>query len=311
MLVGTYQQYKRDTDCFTTWLSEIAIVCGYSPKVSRTVRGSAETQVPKSNGNARTSSRRGPGREGKTTEIRKGLLHESDTRYVVTSQQLEEQARIVANCQKPRVSIPTAVLQAIERAIEARKKCLRWYEDCAQEDKVSNRGYADFIHLLERVLQTLTSGPAAGAIPKPQSAVKKENCGELIVIAQKSPQFATDGLSNKFNNKFASLKVEEGNREAESLTPSKLQEDNHGIGKIDMSIELATSKEADANFELFCFFQDLVDTQHQSLEALSRARNSFDHGNRHDDRRFAPYQRSRSRSSRSKLRILQIHASPL
>ena len=78
ILPGTYQRYKRDTSYFTRWLFETAVACGYYPNLSRSKAESA-------------------GVEQKN----------SAPKYVVTSQQLVEQARVVAKSRASSLSIPT------------------------------------------------------------------------------------------------------------------------------------------------------------------------------------------------------------
>ena len=173
-LFGTYQRYKQDTTQFTTWLSKAAIACGFNPaKFTKLTDASAQPSIkskaqpdskaPKLKGRARKLARDALAQEVKAraeAEAKKSREDKADKptiRYAVTSKELLAQAKQVASSRDPTITVPQTVLFVLKRAIQARKKCIAWFEKGGGEDQACTDNHAKFVIVLEEVVSILMS----------------------------------------------------------------------------------------------------------------------------------------------------------
>ncbi|CAG8975903.1 hypothetical protein HYALB_00006520 [Hymenoscyphus albidus] len=124
-LFGIYQNYKKDTGVFNSWLTTTAIKCGY------------------------------------THDTLPSHTFEEPTIIKVSVALLLQQAKYLAN-QKPPIQVPYIVVRSARRAIEARWKCRQLYDDilAGMEDgnaalKKSNEGHEYFVNTMEAILEIL------------------------------------------------------------------------------------------------------------------------------------------------------------
>ena len=168
-LFGTYCRYKENTTKFaakfTTWLSKAAIKCGFdatkisgSAQPSGTSNAHQETRTPRLKGCARKLAREAAAAKAKRVESpQANKSNNSKLGYGVVSKELLAQAKLVASCLDLKVSLPQAMINLVQGAIEARQKCSMWFENSGKGDDVSNRSHVKFTDILKEIVKILTS----------------------------------------------------------------------------------------------------------------------------------------------------------
>jgi len=157
-LSSSYQQYKQDTNVFTTWLHQAARACGY--KSATTPPAETATKSPAAGVITAPSQRL----KGKARKLAKqsGASRPSEpvkpvpkaTKYKVTTQELLQQVEVVVKSTKKNVGLPGGIQSVLQRAISARQRCAIWYAQSGG-DVASNKGHQKFIETLQNALNLL------------------------------------------------------------------------------------------------------------------------------------------------------------
>lgn len=151
-LVGTYRQYKADTKFVATWLASTARSLGYtsdaipleSDLIESTAGKTKKKAKPKTKKQIRDAARRIPKEQRK---------------YVISVDEFLPLALYIKTELKLPSRVPTSVLVAIRRVIEARNETSKWF--MAQTTNSDGGAHAHFVDILKKVedmLQPLTSG---------------------------------------------------------------------------------------------------------------------------------------------------------
>ncbi|KAB8294266.1 hypothetical protein EYC80_009693 [Monilinia laxa] len=279
-LSSSYKRYKDDTNIFSTWLGQTAVKCGYKPNPSaRRVFSNASatsesssystsssssifsatsatsttfistsisntSNISKSANLSKTSNRlKGKARKNaKKAKVSTSTQVLEKTVVIMSTRDLVEQAKVIAEHKKTAVVFPSVIHRVAERAIHARRRFLKWFQNAQSEDEEVNASHEHFIGVLETILDILTPCYESG---------KKENGkfgGEFKV--KENLDFAT--------NIFEMLDVEDIADEdlnAPELIPRRAKV----IPKSTPleTYELDTDLEIDVPFISFCFFEDL------------------------------------------------------
>jgi hypothetical protein len=277
-LAGSYQQYKNDTNVFTTWLSKAAAACGYkSPRAaaapppsppkpfltskSLTATSSASnlTLAEKLRAQAeKKAKKREEKKKGTSLDLAPEPVPIPTLKHTVKTQELLRQAEAVS--EGPKTKIPDAVMLVVERAIQARKRCTAWFERTGIDNSQSTDGHRHFIEILEQTLKILKpdyspkDGPSGSMGPKMAATSRKASSSSQV--------HDLSGLSNR----FSSLQMD-GTEDTTEITVAieaisaasgpKLQKaEPRATPTIDM-FELDYDDSFDPMFDVFCFFEDL------------------------------------------------------
>ena len=271
-LFGIYQRYKQDTTHVTTWLSKAAITCGSDPasftkqtvtSVQPSIENEAQrdSKTPKLKGRARKLAREAAATKAKEQEPAQGCQADGKTkRYAVSSRDLLVQAKVVATSRNPSIDVPETVVCVLQRAIDARRRCLLWFEKRSGKDETSNQSHAKFVDILEQVHSALVSSSTTQASSKHLGGKSKEENepGRPTKLPQKGKQSTSSTLKNRFD----ALQIEESTF-ADNVPPTA-DAPPREVGKnlANALFELEPPKEENTEFELFCFTQDMIEVQH-------------------------------------------------
>lgn len=259
ILAGSYKRYKEDTNVFATWLSKTAKACGYKPPVPKNLEKTA-TNTSKVN----TPASQGARLKGKARKEAK-LAAESNgepsrdstqdnvpvTRYTMRTVDLLEQAKVVANCTKPRIQIPLNILRVVQRAIQARQRCAAWFHKTGAKKDNSTEGHAHFISVLEKALAILESCCTA----------KDKKLGGSMHEQKVKHSVSADTDGDSLSNRFNMLDVEDTNDAvldvaASDITAAKKSPTSTAQSANDI-YELEIMYAADLSFIVYCFFEDM------------------------------------------------------
>ncbi|KAF8855489.1 hypothetical protein BDZ45DRAFT_502211 [Acephala macrosclerotiorum] len=279
ILTGSYQRYKNDTNVFTTWLAKTAASCGYkAPKSARKEQPPPPTPSPptpraaapkstltlaeklraQAEEKAKKAAKKKEEKRNPTATNAAAADTEpeplSTTKHYVRTRDLLRQAEIVSKNAK--VKIPDTIVQVVERAIKARRRCADWFASTGVENGHSTEGHLHFIEILEQAVGILkpssgnTAAEAPKTTPKPQPKPK---------LRPETHNF--NGLSNRFSN----LEVEELEDIADASATiqvlnigSKLVPKSKAPPPKNVDVyELETDNAYDKGFDVFCFFEDL------------------------------------------------------
>ncbi|KAI0383379.1 hypothetical protein F5Y04DRAFT_287511 [Hypomontagnella monticulosa] len=198
-LVGSYQQYKSDTDSIAAWLASTAKSCGYVP--------ANETPKPASQGRLKGKAR---------AEAKKqNASMSSSKKHIIKIKDFVPLAEFVAS--KRSVSVPNSLITTLRRVIVARGGFgERLAEKGASIDESSDYNHSYFIGILERVEEIL----------KPRIKCHSTSASSIPDKNKKPSATTTDGISNQ----FASLNVYDPSEDfleaPEFERPEKPKEDN-------------------------------------------------------------------------------------
>jgi hypothetical protein len=255
-LASTYENYKKDTNFFLTWLHNKAITCGY--------RSPLPSDSPDSQDQAKRSSSRLKGKARKEAKLLAANTASSATKipkppskHVISTKELLLQAETVAKSTNPIVKVPEVVQKLLHDAICARKRCSAWFqrmkvEETRSENDDSNETHEHFISVLESAFQLLKP-----RFESSQRSVDPETseAGDAVPHYGNPP----DNLGNRFEH----LEVEELDEESYNSIPSTTSTAEAGTRKDDGNIsrddvyEFELAKDAELSFGIYCFYEDL------------------------------------------------------
>ena len=254
---SSYRKYKQDTNIFTTWLAKAAARWGWrrdhlQEEVTPAEPHAAQSKAPKLKGRAQklvykagVSEKAPPIAQISDTQAKASV----STKYSVDSKTLLEQARFVANCTKPKITIPNTVLWAVNQAISARKRFSTWYRESGRE---SDAGHVHFIRVLEEALALLQQTNDNGEKSR-----------------EKSPS-DHDASTTQLNNRFEALEIDEVELDGQFMaeeaktTRDSAPPPNHDENEV---YELELPNQLDFAFDIFCFFEDLHQIQDRVRQA--------------------------------------------
>jgi hypothetical protein len=264
-LSGSYKRYKEDTNVFATWLSNTARVCGYKQDVAKKPSATQTTINPHSpvvqapsarlKGKARKEAKTAASASGptSTTAASPAIKSALGTREIIV------QAALIADSKKPPIIVPVVIQGVLRQVIQARKRCTAWFQKAASEYKSpeqerSNTAHEHFIAVLERACEIL--GPC---FEHPQSHRAVPSQPKKVSSNATSPK-----STNYLSNLFESLDVEDVNdheldicaAEAITVVP-KSRPTAPGKSQAVGVFELDMGTNADLQFIIFCFYEDL------------------------------------------------------
>lgn len=224
---GTYKCYKADTNAFVSWLTTAAIECGYDLN---------NPPNPHSSKPAGTAKKE----KSKARSVVK-----------VSGRQLLEQAKHVVGSGS-RVPVPSEVVNAAKRTVEARRKCAAWYAATFAGIKsatldAQNRGHRHFVTTLLKILDILE--------PNFMAAGEEKQDGEEVADGRKWADV------KNLTNIFELLDVEDC-IDDDGDTP--LSANSTPVPKSKAKMAIAGQKDGEGiesrwYFKAFCAFQDLND----------------------------------------------------
>ena len=253
LLSGSYERYKQDTTFFTSWLAKAAIACGFdttqlnkakiappksvvtTPRLKGRARKLAKEAAASANTDAKTPSQDQPSTQPTVT-------------YSVTTETLLAQIETIVSSKKPKVEVPSAVCHAIQRAINARKRCAEWSATSGMKNGSSNEGHIHFIGILERALERLSP------LNKEQDS-KKVTDAHSQITAQ-SAHASADHLTS-FTNRFEALNIEEDEELDDIPLPKPAKKGVSANELKSQKFELDRAEGPDYIFQRYCFFDDL------------------------------------------------------
>ena len=180
--VSTYHRYKEDTATFTTWLGQMAKKSGWKPTIQPTESVSAQprssskddTKGPRLKGKARKAAKEAAkSTGGVSSKLAPGLAAAQPTevsKYTIPTQELIRQASSVVNSDKGNRGMPEKIRSALEKAIEARRRCAAWYERKQLRSKSSRDGHQHFIDVLQKALDILDGSSTKTKLDVPTNA---------------------------------------------------------------------------------------------------------------------------------------------
>lgn len=260
ILLGSYKRYKEDTNVFTTWLSQSAKACGYKlPDLQPDDVLQSKKQLIL-NQNPQPSSTRLKGKarkEAKKAGDKTDLPQDNRERdsapvkkYLVATKDILDQAETVARSVKPRIQVPVQILQIVQRSIDARERCQKWFQKTGVKNETSTEGHAHFINVLEKAL----------AILKPCCAPLSHDKSKAAAVPQDAKtQMSTDEVDGRrMKNQFHGLQVEDTDDRLDIAASDIIAVPNKSTAKkpasrdvyeLELGIDLA--------FIIFCLFEDL------------------------------------------------------
>ena len=182
-LFDNYKRYKEDTNRVVTWLVETSRERGHPLK--------DQFQTP------RVSSGRLKGKHRKQAreEAKAGKETIAPTRSTITVNQFIDLAEWIANL-KPRVKLPSAIVNHLRSALALRKRCTEWFQKNRSEEELvlDNMNHSYFIGVLERVLQILEPNSTSETVVSGQKNkyVKK-------FVSEHTSQAEINELTNIYN----------------------------------------------------------------------------------------------------------------
>lgn len=234
----TYRQYKDDTESIAGWLAKNALRCGY--KIPTAAGPASHPPTARLKGKARKEAR--------------GAAKASSTgpRYTIAVSDFVHMAKAIADY-KPKVTVPRALDNLFNRAIEARRRCTQWYEEHLHDVEDSNRRHAHFTSVLTTAWETLRPFKEARA-----SRSTKRPAPEVL------------GADNKplveLVNRFSGLNVEhsaEQDPEQEQAGVPEQDEDDFKLTDVAPVVVVRGEDdiEDDFFFAIFVFMGELSDVR--------------------------------------------------
>lgn len=186
-LVGSYRQYKQDTKFIATWLGTTAKSFGYS---SESIP--PETDTTKAKSNHKTKNGKPKTKKQKRDAARR--IPREQRKYIISIQEFLPLAQyIVAHIKSPS-KVPSSVVSAIKRAVEARKDTSDWFKSNA----AASDGHDHFLSILEQVLSILEPYSSSGQLDEEDEETLVENMFETLEIQEPSKSFLdSPGLPQK------------------------------------------------------------------------------------------------------------------
>ncbi|KAE8449379.1 hypothetical protein EG329_008280 [Mollisiaceae sp. DMI_Dod_QoI] len=240
-IASSYSRYKADTNTFVTWLHATAIASGYNAPITTITNPLSETSAnipPPTGGRLKGKARK----DAKAKIDKESETKKSEPKRVLPTIQLIKQAQAVVASQK-RVQVPISIQRLLQEAIQARKRCAKWFMNVLTEDKErekldkSNHSHEYFIKVLEKTFDIL----------KPCFEVPKMR--QASVVDETNEDVSGDDI----NNRFESLEVEDIDEDTYDALPSVSQQKK---SKVD-NLELEMDVDVDLPFVVFCFYEDL------------------------------------------------------
>ena len=173
VIKSNYLQYKEDTKAIAVWLATTARSRNYPEddlisKVEKQPSGRLK-------GKARQAAR---GRE-KTTDTTKGASSRKVSRYKIRMNDFAKLAEWIAGQTKPKIPVPTSVLNILHRAILARRS---FGKHVMKKDRQSETNHQHFVDVLEHVRSVLA----------PRSLAKDK-------VTRQKDQSKEETLANQFD----------------------------------------------------------------------------------------------------------------
>lgn len=269
---STYLAYKQDTNAFVSWLGSTAKACGWRPP--KKVKEDAHQKSMGSDSALKTAiasiapdtnkGQRLKGKERKEAKARvaaaaaveASIIRSANTpapkpsaKYTITTEQMVQQMDIVAKSNGP-VTMPSAINNALKRAVRGREKFASWYQKTEHSTESALDGHTYFIGVLRRAM-CLFPGPSS-----------KEGVRDSNILESQS----TDNGETFMANMFAALEIEEVSDEDEcSGYVSVPQTENMPT----MEFEIKET-EADIDFAIFALFEDIYRIRTETKEILRR-----------------------------------------
>lgn len=184
-LLSTYKQYKADTESIAGWLTETSIKCGYELPLPPSGRLKGKARKEAKMASSSTSTPANPSNSSPP----------SPPKCTIRVADFVPMAKTIAECNKPKVSIPDALHNLFEQAIEARHKFNEYYKGIRVRhgNRESIKRHLHFVGVLKTTWNTL----------RPSNADQRQ--------ATQPPE--TDGASNPFpsilRNRFAGLQIKD------------------------------------------------------------------------------------------------------
>lgn len=212
ILTGSYKKYKGDTSIFLTWLAEASKACGFKTNSNKQDALPISPNIPKEpklKGRARKLARDAAPKEPQSKPTTPEQQFPK-TRYTVTIDEIERQVKVVASTNKKKIQMPLHVRRILERAVNVRERCAKWFKETGVENGYSNEGHAHFINVLRTALDQL-------AFAKISPRSRKDSTQSL------SQDSVDTGGATKVEeslaNPFSSLKVEDVDEEYSLVEP--------------------------------------------------------------------------------------------
>ncbi|KAJ8063314.1 hypothetical protein OCU04_008544 [Sclerotinia nivalis] len=169
-------------------------------------------------------------------------VHES-TIVIISTRDLVEQAKVIAEQSKITITFPSAIRRVAERAIQARKRFLKWFQQARAEDEEVNKSHEHFIGMLETILDLLKLCYESGKTNNGQCIDTKPKVKETLHIP---------------TNIFDILNMEDITDEDISAPNIKPRISKSTTKSAPVEIyELDMDPEIDVPFIVFCFFEDV------------------------------------------------------
>ncbi|GKT97534.1 hypothetical protein Ct61P_15384 [Colletotrichum tofieldiae] len=192
-LLGTYRQYKQDTDSVALWLASTAKACDYPEPLT-----GQEAQAPKSGrlkGKERSKARGG----GKAkTGPKPGLVEKKTTKHIIAIKDFLPLANFIATRRDPAMSVPDVFYITINRLIDLRSGFGgRLSDNGVHLDPKLDEQHGYFVGILRAVQEALRPGMATATAPT--------EIGAAMGTSSDTPNHSTKDLGSR----FAALSVDE------------------------------------------------------------------------------------------------------
>jgi hypothetical protein len=151
-LSSSFKRYKNDTDYFITWLAQTAVGCVFKLNHGPTPSPPAVAKGPRLKGKARKIAR---GQEAAHT-----TQTSLDKRKALTTKQLVDCAKRIAEKKAPSLQVPRAVYESLTKALQLRVECTSWFgkqEECLEDEEMRhiNEAHDFFNSTLETIWQMI------------------------------------------------------------------------------------------------------------------------------------------------------------
>lgn len=188
-LESSWKTYKEDTNTVADWLAIKAKQCGYpADLLDHTNRPPQAEPSKRLKGSARKKAKdaaKAQGVPAKTSEA--SATPPPKSNYIIKVKEFTTLAEFIAVSNKPAVQIPRSLVNALNRAIDLRRKhhehSLVNGEKSAKASHNANEGHSYFLGILERTREILkprmSSDMVEGFICKPNAEPKSQVPSEL------------------------------------------------------------------------------------------------------------------------------------
>ncbi|KAF7186998.1 hypothetical protein HII31_11607 [Pseudocercospora fuligena] len=230
LLLSTYRRYKED--------EKAARACGYqNPAKSGKEGKSKPTHAPSAPSTRLKGKTRKQAKQSgaTTTSLGPEVAQPKAVEYSISILELTKQAEFLSSSTQKESILPSDVEAVLQRAIQGRQKCHRWYSKIGS-NKVSDAGHRKFISILQDILSKLKGTESSDIKPN----TTKSTNGTIL-----SNQFAALGVEETFDEEFPLTAIDV---EPQSAGPPRRRE-VYEIEDIEAGQEEV--------FQLFCFFEDL------------------------------------------------------